>query len=93
MVVLEGMQYGVPTVYSKSSGVAEVIQAGIRVRPQEVERMAEELHRLWDLTYWNSVRESQRVGLEAYTNRGDERTLLDLWSRLARTPARPRSGQ
>ncbi len=83
MVVLEGMQHGVPVLYPDNSGVAEVIKSGIRIDPANTARTAEQLnHLLTDWNYWEDVVQEQSAEIAGYPERGYESRIIELWRSL-----------
>lgn len=84
MVVMEAMLHQVPVLYPEDSGVAEVMDAGIKVDTNNIEAMAEEIQRLlkdWD--YWIRVVEKQTKDIIHYGERKFEKNVLMLWSELS----------
>jgi glycosyltransferase involved in cell wall biosynthesis len=83
MVVLEAMQHRVPVLYPQSSGAAEVIESGFRIRPDDVKATAEELERLLtDWRYWEEAVQKQSREIAGYPDRGYEQRVLELWETL-----------
>lgn len=83
MVVLEAMQCGVPVLYSSEAGVAEVIESGIPIRADDIDGTAERvLELLTDSGLWDDVAGAERREIRAYSERGYERRLLELYAEL-----------
>jgi uncharacterized protein YjbI with pentapeptide repeats/glycosyltransferase involved in cell wall biosynthesis len=83
MVVLEAMQHRVPVLYPEHAGVAEVIESGIRIRPDDIDGTAEQLERLLtDWRHWEEVVQEQSQEIAGYPDRGYEQRVLGLWGEL-----------
>lgn len=83
MVVLEAMQHRVPVLYPEQSGVAEVINKGIRIRPDDIAGTVSKLLGLIDDTrYWEETVEAQYAEVVAYIDGGHEEAVIQLWNRV-----------
>jgi glycosyltransferase involved in cell wall biosynthesis/uncharacterized protein YjbI with pentapeptide repeats len=83
MTVAEGMLHRVPVVYSQTAGIAEVVQAGVRVHPENVEQTAAAVRQLltsWP--YWEAIVDGQSAAIAAYMQGEYERMLIELWAGL-----------
>jgi glycosyltransferase involved in cell wall biosynthesis len=83
MTVAEGMLHRVPVVYSQTAGIAEVVQAGVRVDPENVEQTAAAVRQLltsWP--YWEAIVDGQAAAIAAYMEGEYERMLTELWAGL-----------
>jgi glycosyltransferase involved in cell wall biosynthesis len=81
MVVLEGMRHGVPVVFTESAGVGEVVQSGIRIKPEDVDDVAAKvLHLLRDREHWKAVADGQLREIATYADRGFEERLKQVWN-------------
>lgn len=90
MVVLEAMQHRVPVVYPQDSGAAEVLESGIALPADDVERMAAQLQRLFtDRAYWEDVAQAQADEIAAYPQRGYELRIVELWNEIASVATKP----
>ena len=88
MVVAEAMLHGVPVVYPLSSGIAEVVEGGILVDPEDSVAVADVLGELLgDRVHWERLAEGQSVAIQAFRETRPELSLLALWSELAEVPA------
>jgi len=86
MVILEAMQYGVPVVFSKNAGVAEVIRSGITFDSEDVDDAAQKiLDLLSDRSRWQEVVETQLEEISQYPARGLEGVILEIWRKAAGT--------
>ena len=83
MIVLEAMQHGVPVLYPKEAGVAEVLGCGIPFDPDDEEFATREIQRLVeDEGYWTQVVDAQYREIEGYAARGYERRLTEVWQEV-----------
>ncbi|MBI4721171.1 MAG: glycosyltransferase family 4 protein [Chitinivibrionia bacterium] len=83
MVVLEAMQCGVPVLYSSEAGVAEVIESGIPIRPDDVGGIADRiLELLADSVLWENVALAEREEIRSYPERGYECRLMQMYAEL-----------
>jgi glycosyltransferase involved in cell wall biosynthesis len=83
MVVLEAMQHRVPVLYPRSAGVAEVINSGVRIDPEQTTEAAAQLERvLEDWNYWEGVVERQSEEISGYPDRGQEMQIIETWERV-----------
>lgn len=83
MVVLEAMQHRVPVLYPEHAGVAEVLESGIQIQPDDISATVEQLERLLtDWAHWEGTVQRQSQEIAGYPDRGYEQRLLDLWKRL-----------
>jgi glycosyltransferase involved in cell wall biosynthesis len=85
MVVAEAMQHRVPVLFARQAGIGEVIDAGIRIDPEDAERTAEQLRTLlgnWSL--WERVVEQQAVAIREYEETDHAVALWELWQAHAR---------
>jgi glycosyltransferase involved in cell wall biosynthesis/uncharacterized protein YjbI with pentapeptide repeats len=81
MVVLEAMQHGVPVLFPKGAGVAEVVRSGVPIDPQNVAETAEVICRLLDDdTYWAQTVQAQYEDIDGYSNRNYEEGLIKVWN-------------
>lgn len=86
MVVLEAMQHRVPVLYPAGAGVAEVINSGVRINPEDIVGTAAQLERLLtEWTYWEGMVEEQSQEIADYPGRGYERRVSELWQQLHST--------
>jgi len=82
LVVLEAMRQGVPVVYPREAGVAEVLRSGVRFKDlQEAEQ--ETLKLLTDKAYWDKTSEAQLEEIAQYPSRHYEALLEEVWKRAA----------
>jgi glycosyltransferase involved in cell wall biosynthesis/uncharacterized protein YjbI with pentapeptide repeats len=84
MTVAEAMLHRVPVVYSQTAGIAEVVQAGLRVDAHNVDQMAAAVRQLltsWP--HWEAIVEGQAAAIGAYIQGRHERMLTELWAGLA----------
>lgn len=87
MVVAEAMLHRVPVLYPRSSGIAEAVDAGILVEPEDTPAVAAALVELMkDPALWERVVEAQVAAIEAFRDSRPERMFLELWSELAEAP-------
>jgi glycosyltransferase involved in cell wall biosynthesis len=87
MVILEAMLHGVPVIYPRDSGAAEVLAAGVQANAEDVASMADDAQKLLtDLFYWENVVEAQTAEMAQYPSRGFEQALIDLWRSIAVAP-------
>jgi len=87
LVVLEAMSHGVPVVYPKDAGVAEVIRSGVQF--QTLEEAIEETSRLLaDEKHWKKTAEAQRQEIAQYPERRYESLLESVWNRVVAGTAR-----
>lgn len=94
MVVLEAMQHRVPVIYPKASGAAEVLEAGVKVDPSDIEAMAERVVALLgDLGEWERVVRKQAEEIDKYARVPHDQPLLDVWEAAGEEPyVRVRNG-
>lgn len=87
MVILEGMERGVPVLYPEQAGASEVLTSGIKINPERIQENAEELkHLLSDRNYWEKIVEEQNAEIRSYYSRGYERVLMQLFSEVSHKP-------
>lgn len=83
MVVLEAMQHHVPVLYPRSSGAAEVLDAGIKINPRNIASVVKVLHRLltnWQ--FWEEIVNKQAEIVEAFYAQEYESAILHLWESM-----------
>jgi glycosyltransferase involved in cell wall biosynthesis len=81
LVVLEAMSHGVPVIYPKTSGVAEVRSSGVQF--ESIQQATQETHRLLtDQLYWDKTVEAELLELSKYFSRGYEVQLQEIWNRI-----------
>jgi glycosyltransferase involved in cell wall biosynthesis len=84
MVVAESMLHRVPVLYPRSSGIAEAVDGGILVDPDDSAAVAEALAGLLgDRGRWESVVEGQSAAIEAFRESRPEDALLAVWAEIA----------
>jgi glycosyltransferase involved in cell wall biosynthesis/uncharacterized protein YjbI with pentapeptide repeats len=87
MVVAEAMLHRVPVLYPTTAGIAEALDAGIKVDPHDTEAVARTLSEvLHDRSGWERVVEQQTAAIEAFRESRPERALLELWAQVAKVP-------
>jgi glycosyltransferase involved in cell wall biosynthesis len=92
MSILEGMQYGVAVMYPHSAGAAEVLKAGIKFDPSDVDTGARHMARLLDdPLHWTAIVEEQSHEIRGYAVRKYETRLANLWESLRWRPPHPAS--
>jgi len=85
MVVLEAMQRRVPVIYPAKSGAAEVLEAGLKVDPNDGEAMIDAVGRLLDsLELWESTVAAEASEIENYARRGFEDRLMSTWQQAVK---------
>lgn len=83
MVVLEAMQHGVPVMFPKDAGVAEVLNSGISFNPRDTQAAKEILFRLLeDESYWYKVVNRQLKDVTRFREKHYEKNVSMLWSQL-----------
>ena len=83
MVVLEAMQHGVPVMFPKDAGVAEVLNSDISFNPRDTQAAKEILLRLLeDEAYWYEVVNRQLEDVTRFREKHHERSVSRLWSQL-----------
>jgi glycosyltransferase involved in cell wall biosynthesis len=94
MVILEGMQHRVPVLYPRHAGAAEVLEAGLKIDPEDTEAVTRELLAvLADRDRWENVVLQQAQEIDRYHERGYEQILQRLYTELvgrSATEAGPR---
>lgn len=86
MVILEAMQHGVPVLYTKDAGVAEVLSSGIPIDTKDLDLAAKKVCDLLDdKEYWQRIVEEQFKEIEQYHLRQYEDLLYNEWETLVRT--------
>jgi glycosyltransferase involved in cell wall biosynthesis len=81
MVVLEAMQHGVPVLFPKSAGVAEVVRSGVAIDPCYVTGTSDVICRLLnDDAYWSQIVQAQYDDIDDYAKRGYEEDLIKVWN-------------
>lgn len=87
MVILEGMQRGVPVLYPQHSGAAEVLTSGIKINPEDIDGTVDQLYRLLnDREYWENIVKNQTAEINMYYSKGFESILLKLFSQVPNKP-------
>lgn len=88
MVILEAMQHRVPVLYPQTAGAAEVLDAGIKIDPNDIMATAAALAGLLnDRNQWEEVTMQQTQEIKDYSERGYEKIVQALYQRLATAPA------
>lgn len=87
MVVAEAMLHRVPVLYPRSAGIAEAVDGGILVEPEDSNAVAYTLAGLLqDRGLWERVVEQQTTAIEAFRESRPERLLLELWASVVEAP-------
>jgi glycosyltransferase involved in cell wall biosynthesis len=82
LIVLEAMQHGVPVLFVREAGVAEVMKSGIQISNDTPNDTAEIIEKLLnDESYWQETMLNQLREVNAYYDRGYETRVIDAWSR------------
>ncbi len=85
MVVLEAMQQGIPVLFSKNAGVAEVIKSGIKIDSEDYEEVANKIVELLeDEAKWREEAEMALKEVTEYPAQAYEKRLMELWSELTK---------
>ena len=80
MVVLEAMQSGVPVLYPRDSGAADVLASGIKITPAAIEDVAQELIKLLtDAEVWEDIVRAQLAEIAAYPKRDHAGAVAAAW--------------
>jgi glycosyltransferase involved in cell wall biosynthesis len=91
-VILEAMQAGVPVMYAEDAGAGEFLQSGIRINPEKIEEVANQIVELLLDTYrWQQIVDEQLKEIGNYPKRGYEEGLIVLWDRLSQPIPAPTS--
>ena len=87
MVILEGMERGIPVLYPQTAGAAEVLPASIQINPEDTDGTAEKVRQLLsDKKNWKEVVEAQNAMIRAYYSRSYEMEMLRLFSEVSGRP-------
>ncbi|HYM75769.1 MAG TPA: pentapeptide repeat-containing protein [Candidatus Dormibacteraeota bacterium] len=87
LVVLEAMGHGVPVLYPRTAGVAEVLQSGIPFDTIE-DAVREASLLLSDKVHWEKTVEAELLEINQYPRRKFESQLEDVWNRVLGVPAK-----
>lgn len=83
MVILEAMERGVPVLYPKYAGAAEVLKSGITINPEDPRGTAKELRcLLTDRDHWSEVVKSQSDEIRNYYSRNYADRLMDIFQTM-----------
>ncbi len=89
MVIAEAMLHQVPVLYPEKAGIGEVLEAGIRIDPENVEQTAAAVQQLLiDVTLWEQTVDEQKQAIGAYMEARYEQRIRDLWDQLLQAPVR-----
>jgi glycosyltransferase involved in cell wall biosynthesis/uncharacterized protein YjbI with pentapeptide repeats len=84
MVIAEAMQRGVPVVYTKDAGIAEVVDAGVPYDAENSGDAHEAIERLVaEPAWWARVADEEVEEISLYAKAQHELELRDLWHELA----------
>lgn len=84
MIILEAMQYGVPVFFAQNAGASDVLQSGTKIDPNSSETSAAAVRSvLNDEMLWNNTVEKQQEEIAAYSGRGYEDKIAELYQQIA----------
>lgn len=81
MVVLEAMEAGVPVLYAEDAGVAEFVDAGVKIDIGDTVAIADELQRLLnDEQHWYDIVDEQQEAVIEFAKADHPQQMFEIWS-------------